>query len=176
MRELAKAVDKAPSTVNSWELDPQPPDARTLAGIARQHGRYDLEHAFFELAGDEKRNKYSLDTDNLTGDEYRLAEWILKIYRQPENEAQRSVVQLLWSLFKQETGLAQKKSVRKGDSIDASLENLNEEELDLLKKLLSMDDVFRIIRNLVGAEQNIDKLPQGHPARKKQGERMAKNS
>lgn len=134
MAKLAKMVGKQESTLNAWALLPGENEAKRLAEIASDAGLHRIAHGFLVLAGQEQEEVVDVGLERLSGDERRLAEWAIRIYKSPENDLQRGIIQALWGSMEVAGGKPE------------WVAQLNDEQLEVLKKLATLPDVVDSVK------------------------------
>lgn len=158
--KLASRLGKSQNLVAAWELDPKPDEARQLAQIAREVGRDDLEAALLVMAGDEPEGGES-SLENLRGDEHKLAEWIVSLYRSPQNDLEKAAVQIVLALRKM-------RSDADANQLAPAFAALSPENQHLLESFIRKPEAMMIVAAIVSG---------GNPPSafaKPEGEDMAK--
>jgi transcriptional regulator with XRE-family HTH domain len=97
--QFGKLVDKSEATIEKYEAEISPEFAAQLAKLAERHGYYDLALLFNITAGNE-RAPNKLELAELGSDEIVFLRACLSIYRNPENDYERSVVTIVRELIK----------------------------------------------------------------------------
>lgn len=159
--KLASRLGKSQNLIAAWELDPKPDEARQLAQIAREAGRHDLEDALLVMAGEEpERGAGSLE--NLRGDEHKLAEWIISLYRNPQNDLEKAAVQIVLALRKM-------RSDADAHQLAPAFAALSPENQQLLESFIRKPEAMMIVAAIVSGGN-----PPSAFAKPDEGEDMAK--
>lgn len=141
--EFAKRVGKEASTIGAWELEPGPAEARRLSEMATELGLHRVAHDLLALAGDAKEQGVpDVDLAELSGDEERIAKWLITAYRNPKNDLEKSVVQLNW--------VAKKLSETAGVGMPSELAELSPEDMRILLEFIKAPNALMIAAAIAG--------------------------